>query len=169
MLQKRKKNTQATSVSWVWCWCHHPPSRGCPPSLFIVPSLSPEQPASRGSRHSQTGEQRTWCVGRHKRRGQGLAFTSWRAEDVVCQQVQNRGTKGRHSRTGEQRMWYVSRRKMEGPRTGTHQLESRGRGVAAGTKQRDRGQALTGWRAEDAVGQQAQNGGTEGRHPRTGE
>jgi hypothetical protein len=36
--------------------------------------------------------------------------------------------------------------------------------MSAGTKWRDQGQALTNWRAEDAVCQQTQNGGTEGRH-----
>jgi hypothetical protein len=97
-------------------------------------------------RHSQPGEQRTRCVSKHKWRDQGQALTGWRAEDVVCQ-----------------------RRRVEGPRAGTHALESRGRGVSAGAKQRDRGQALTGWRAEDAVGQQTQNGGTEGRHSLPGQ
>jgi hypothetical protein len=82
---------------------------------------------------------------------QGQALTAWRAEDGVCWQVQNRGTEGRHSRPGEQRMQCVSRRKTEGLRAGTHKLESRGRGVSAGTSWRDRGQALTCWRAEGAV------------------
>jgi hypothetical protein len=136
--------------------------------------------------HSQTGEQRTWCVSRCKMKGpragtrflesrghgvsagakwrdQGQALTFWRVEDMVCQQVQNGGTKGRHSLPGEQRMWCVSRCKMEGQRAGTHFLESRGCGVSAGTKQRDQRQALTSWRAEDAVCQQVQNRGTEGR------
>jgi hypothetical protein len=72
-----------------------------------------------------------------KQRDRGQALTHWRAEDAVCQQVQNRGTKGRHSQTGEQRTQWVSRHKMEGPRAGTHRLESRGCGVSAGTKWRD--------------------------------
>jgi hypothetical protein len=82
----------------------------------------------------------------------------------VCQQAQNRVTKGRHSQTEEQRTWCVSRYKIEELRTGTHTLESRGCGVSAGTKQRDRGQALTDWRVEDVVCQQAQNRGTKSRH-----
>jgi hypothetical protein len=88
---------------------------------------------------------------------------------VVCQQVQNGGTEGRHSLPGEQRMRCVSRHKMKGLRAGTHQLESRGCSVSAGAKRRDRGQALTGWRAEDAVCQPAQKGGTKGRHSLPGE
>jgi hypothetical protein len=88
---------------------------------------------------------------------------------VVCQQAQNRGTEGRHSPPGEQRMQCVSRHKIERLRTGTHQLESRGPSVSAGTKWRDQGQALTNWRAEDPVYEQVQNGGTEGRHSPTEE
>jgi hypothetical protein len=65
---------------------------------------------------------------------------------MVCQQAQNGGTEGRHSPT-----------------------ESRGHSVSAGTKWRDRGQALTNWRAEDTVCQQVQNRGTEGRHSPTEE
>jgi hypothetical protein len=148
-----------------------------------------QQAQNRGieGRHSPAGEQRTQCVSRHKmegprvgthflesrghgvlagtkRRDQGQALTSWRAEDVVCQQVQNRGTEGRHSLPGEQRTWCVSRCQMERPRAGTHRLKSRGCNVSAGTKWRDQGQALTNWRAEDVVCQQVQNRGTEGRH-----
>jgi hypothetical protein len=152
-----------------------------------------QQAQNRGTmgRHSHPGEQRTWCVSRHKMKGpkagthilksrgcgvsagakwkdQEQALTYWRAEDVACQQAQNGGTKGRHSQTGEQRMWCVSRHKTEGPRAGTHKLESRGCDVSAGAKQRDRGQALTNWRAEDMVCQQTSNGETKGgySHPR---
>jgi hypothetical protein len=104
-----------------------------------------------------------------KQRDQGQALTDWRAEDVVCQQVQNGGTESRHSLAGEQRTQCVSRHKTEGLSAGTHSLESRGHSVSAGAKQRDRGQALTLWRAEDTVCQQVQNGGTEGRHSLSGE
>jgi hypothetical protein len=38
-----------------------------------------------------------------KWRDRGQALTNWRAEDMVCQQAQNRGTNGRHSPTGKQR------------------------------------------------------------------
>jgi hypothetical protein len=58
---------------------------------------------------------------------------------------------------------------MEGLRAGTHILESRGCGVSADAKQRDRGQALTHWRVKDAVCQQAQNRGTEGKQSWPGE
>jgi hypothetical protein len=102
-----------------------------------------------------------------KQRDRGQALTGWRAEDMVCQQVQNGGTKGRHSLPGEQKTWCVSKCRTERQRAGTHPLESRGCGVSAGTKQRDRGQALTIWRVEDTVCQQVQNGGTKGRHSQT--
>ena len=107
-------------------------------------------------------------AGTKRREGQ-QALTSWRAEDTVCEQAQNGGRDSRHSRAREHRMWCVSRRKTEGGTAGTHGLESGGHSVSAGTKQREGWQALTNWRVEDAVCQQAQNGGRDSRHSRTGE
>ena len=110
----------------------------------------------------------------------GQALTSWRAEDTVYwQQVQNGGIEGRHSLPKQQRTWCVSkckmksrhsqtreqrtcsvsRHNMEGQRAGTHLLERRGHGVLAGSKQRDQGQPLTSWRAEDMVCQETQTKG----------
>ena len=104
-----------------------------------------------------------------KQRDRGQALTDWRAEDAVYQQVQNGGTEDRHSPAEEQGMWCVSRCKTERLRAGTHFLESRGCGVSAGTKQRDRGQVLTIWRVEDTVCQQVQNRGTKDGHSLPGE
>jgi hypothetical protein len=53
---------------------------------------------------------------------------------------------------------------MEGPRAGTHRLKSRGHSVLEGVKQKDQGKALTNWRAQDMVCQQAQNRATKDRH-----
>ena len=78
-----------------------------------------------------------------KWRDRGQALTNWRAEDMVHQQAQNRGTEGRHSLSEEQRTQCVSRHKIEEQREGTHFLVSRGHSVSAGTKWRDSRQALT--------------------------
>jgi hypothetical protein len=71
-----------------------------------------------------------------KQMDQGQALTDWRAEDMVCQQTQNRETKCMHSQAGEQRMQCISRCKLKKPRAGTHKLKSREYGVS-GAKQRD--------------------------------
>jgi len=62
----------------------------------------------------------------------------------------------------------VSRHKTEGGAAGTHQLQSRGGGASAGTKQREGQLALTSWRAEE-VGHQAQNRGRGSWHSHPGE
>jgi hypothetical protein len=149
-----------------------------------------QQVQNRGTkgRLSQAEEQRTQCVSRCKTEGpragtytlnavstgakwrdQGQALTNWRAEDTVCQQMQNRGIKGRHSHPGQQRTQCVSRCKTDEPRAGTHFLKSRGCSALAGAKWRDQRKAVTNWRTEDMACQQMQNRGTEGRHSPTGE
>src|SRR6266540_1823237 len=137
--------------------------------------------------HSQPGEQRRQGVSRHeteggtagthilesrggrvsagtKQREGRLALTIWRAEEAGCQQARNRGRDGWHSQSGEQRRQGVSRHETEGGTAGTHDLESRGGRVSAGTKRREGRLALTFWRAEEAGCQQARNGGRDGWH-----
>src|SRR6267378_2994546 len=150
-----------------------------------------QNPAHHGS-HSPTGEPRTGIVSRvkiqltmeatHQLESQGQALsaeskssspwkplTSWRAKDRHCQQGQNPAHHGSHSQTGEPRTGIVSRVKIQLTMEATHQLESQGQALSAGSKSSSPWKPLTFWRAKDRHCQQGQNPAHHGSHSPTGE
>src|SRR6266404_214186 len=80
-------------------------------------------------------------------------LTPWRAKDRHHQQGQNPAHHGSHSLSGG----IVSRVKIQLTMEATHQLESRGQVLSAGSKPSSPWKTLTSWRAEDRHHQQGQN------------
>src|SRR6266404_1041711 len=142
--------------------------------------------------HSHTGEPRTGIISRvkiqltteptHQLESQGQVssagskssspqnpLTSWRAKDRHRQQGQNPAHHRTHSHPGEPRTGIISRVKIQLTTEPTHQLESQGQALSAGSKSSLPRNPLTGWGAKDMHHQQGQNPAHHRTHSHTGE
>src|SRR6266404_78427 len=94
-------------------------------------------------------------------------LTSWRAKDRHHQQGQNPADYRSHSHTREPRTGIVSRVKIQLTTEATHQLESQGQALSAGSKSSSPWEPLTSWRAKDRCHQQGRNPAHHENHSRS--
>jgi len=76
-------------------------------------------------------------------------LTNWRAKDEHHQQGQNPAHHRSHSHSGEPRTGIVSRVKIQLTTEATHQLDSQGQALSAGSKSSSPQKPLTSWRPKD--------------------
>src|SRR6266404_3152386 len=75
-------------------------------------------------------------------------LTSWRAEDGCHQQGPNLAHHQSHSLSGEPRTGIISRVQIQLTTKATHQLESQGQALLAGSTSSSPPKPLTAWRAK---------------------